>query len=164
MSYGQQALDRYPNIDVVTTSEVRAQFVMIGAADHIADSHISNLAVTDAVEGGMDQAIGSMHWTPSIISLALIAFSAYSRKDLTLYQKSKQAGERSVKSYVAYLAGGAAALATGTWWIGMVGGIGTRTVLGSGRMKSDQLATLRELGEANKLVLKRLSMQVEKPL
>lgn len=163
VSYVQNALDRYPNIDVVTTSEVHAHLVMMGAVDGVADSHIANHALDAAIGSGMDQAIGAMHWTPSVVSLALIAFSAYTREDLSLYQKSRVAGERSVKSYVAYLAGGTAALATGVWWIGMLGGIGTRMFLASGRKKRDELLGMCELRESNKIVLNRLSMQLAKP-
>ena len=62
----------------------------------------------------------------------------------------------SVRSYLAYLAGGALAVATHTWWLGVLGGMGTRMVMGTGRAKRENLQSLRELVDANDRVLGRL--------
>jgi hypothetical protein len=156
VAYVHEALRTYPTIDVVTTDEVHSHLVMLGAADHVAGSGISNQALAASVDGGVDQVVGSMHWTPSVLSLALIAYSAYNADGLSNYQKSKSFGERSIKSYVAYVAGGSLAVATGTWWIGMLGGIGSRMLLGSGCAKRTQLAQLRSLVDDNEGVLQRL--------
>ena len=50
----------------------------------------------------------TMDWTPSVIAVALIAFSAYNEKGLSDYKKSKNFGERSVKAYLCFILGGAA--------------------------------------------------------
>ncbi|MDW3680332.1 hypothetical protein RA280_00945 [Cupriavidus sp. CV2] len=159
VSYVERALEQYPNIDVVTTSEVHSHLIMQGHGDHVVDGHITDHALTATVERGLDHAAGGMHWTPSVISLALIAFSAYSQEGLTNYQKSRNFGERSMKSYLAYLAGGSLAVATGTWWIGMIGGIGSRMLLGSGRAKNEKLDQLRALTKSNEFVIKKLALQ-----
>ena len=59
-------------------------------------------------------------------------------------------------SYLAYLAGGALAVATNTWWLGVIGGMGTRFVMGTGKAKRERLASLRELIHSNEQVLNRL--------
>ena len=155
-SYVHDALDRHPNIDVVTTTEVHSHLMLMGTAEHVTDSHIANHALDAAVNGGIDQALGTMHWTPSVISLAIIAFSAYNSDGLTNYEKSKTFGERSAKSYLAYLAGGSIAVMTGTVWIGILGGIGSRFVLGSGRKKRERLDQMKTLIQTNELVINRM--------
>lgn len=159
VSYVKQALESYPNIDVVTTSEVHSHLVMQGFGDHIMDGHITDHALTTTVESGLDHAVGGMNWTPSVISLAVIAFTAYHQEGLTNYQKSRNFGERSLKSYLAYLAGGSIAVATGTWWFGIIGGVGSRMLLGSGRAKNEKLDQLREITRSNEVVLKNLTLK-----
>ena len=144
----------------MTTSEVHSHLVMQGFADHVIDSGVSDAAITSIVESGIDGAAVSMHWTPSAVSLAVIAFSAYNQEGLSTYLKSRQFGERSLKSYLAYLAGGSLAVLTNTWWIGVVGGMGSRLLLGNGSAKRERLAQLKQLTANNEVVLQRLSRQL----
>jgi len=156
VAYVKEALEQHPHIDVVTTSEVYSHLVMQGLHDHVIDGHITDETLTATVEGGLDHAAAGMHWTPSIVSLALIAFSSYSEEGLTDYQKSLNFGERSMKSYLAYLAGGSLAVASGLWWVGVLGGIGSRMALKSGRDKNETVDSLSDLILANEKVLERL--------
>jgi hypothetical protein len=156
VEYVKEALERYPNIDVVTTSEVHGHLVMQGFADHVIDGGISEATLQATVDAATDAASVHMHWMPSTITLALIAFSSYSKEGLDAYEKSRNFGERASKSYLAYLAGGALAVATNTWWIGVIGGVGTRMVIGSGRRKRERKAQLDELIGANDKILRRL--------
>jgi hypothetical protein len=156
VAYVKGALEQYPHIDVVTTSEVHSHLVMQGFSEGVIDSGISESDLAGAIYGAIDDTTISMDWAPSALLFALIAFSAYNREGLTAYQKSLQFGERSVKSYLAYLAGGGLAVATNTWWLGVLGGMGTRMVLGSGKKKRDRLTQLKQLVDSNRNVLKRL--------
>lgn len=159
VAYVEEAIRQNPLIDVVTTSEVHSQLVMQGFSEHVIDSGMSDQSITAAVEGGIDGAAVSMHWTPSVVSLALIAFSAYNKEGLSAYEKSRQFGERSLKSYLAYLAGGSLAVLTNTWWIGVIGGMGSRLLLGNGRAKRERLSQLKVLAINNEVVLQRLAKQ-----
>lgn len=159
VEYVKTALEKYPHIDVVTTEEVHSQLVMQGFGDNVIDSHIAESAIHGAVQGATDAAAVHFSWTPSVISLALIAFSAYSKDGLDAYEKSKSFGERSVRSYVAYLAGGAVAVASGLWWLGMIGGIGSRLILGRGNSKRERLDMLKDVVKTNEKVLARLRQQ-----
>ena len=114
-----------------------------------------------AVDGALDGATITMHWMPSAVSLALIAFSAYNEEGLSAYEKSRQFGERSTKSYLAYLAGGSLAVATNTWWIGVLGGMGSRFILGAGRQKRERLVRLQQLVNSNQVVLKQLEERLQ---
>lgn len=154
--YVTDALEKNPQIDVVTTSEIHSHLVMQGFSESVIDSGISDGALTAAVDG----ATTSMHWMPSAVTLALIAFSAYSQDGLSAYQKSRQFGERSSKSYLAYLAGGSLAVATNTWWIGVLGGMGSRLILGAGRQKRERLMQLKQLVHSNQVVLLQLEQQL----
>lgn len=156
VSYVAEALRRYPNIDVITTSEVHAALVMQGYGERVADSGLSEASLQTAVESAVDGSTIQMDWMPSSVALALIAFSAYTREDLDAYAKSRNFGERASGSYLAYLAGGAVAVVTQTWWIGLISGVGTRFVIGSGRRKWDQKARLDLLIADNQRVLARL--------
>ena len=158
----KEALDRYPNIDVVTTDEVYSQLLMAGYGDHVTASGITEHALHGAVQSATDAAATHFSFAPSIISLAVIAFSSYTQEGLDEYQRSKNFGERSTRSYLAYLAGGVVAVATGTWWIGVIGGVGSRLLLGRGRTKREQLRALKELVQANDRVLHRLRDQAAK--
>lgn len=159
VQYVSEAIEKYPQIDVVTTSEVHSHLIMQDYADHVIDSGISDAAITSIVEGGLHEATASMHWMPSPVSLAIIAFTSYSNENLSAYQKSKQFGERSTKSYLSYLAGGALSVATGTWWIGVLGGMGSRLLLGAGHLKYEQSSRLQQTIKNNESVLKSLKAE-----
>lgn len=156
VAYVSEALRRYPDIDVVTTSEVHAELMMKGLADRVVDSGLSEVALQATVDAAADTASIQFDWMPSSIALALIAFSSYSKEGLDEYARSKNFGERASKSYLAYLAGGVVAVATQTWWIGLIGGMGTRLLIGKGRRKWDQKAQLDQLIASNDRVLARL--------
>lgn len=160
VDYVTSALEKNLQIDVVTTSEVNSHLVMQGFSESVIDSGIPEDALTAAVEGAADGATTSMNWTPSAVSLAVIAFSAYNQEGLSTYQKSRQFGERSTKSYLAYLAGGSLAVATNTWWIGVLGGMGSRLILGAGRQKLERLTQLEQLVKNNQVVLQRLEQKL----
>ena len=77
VDYVRHALERYPDIDVVTTDEVYSHLVMNGAADHVLHSGVSNADVTQMVTDSVDGSTIHMHWDLPVISLALIAFTTY---------------------------------------------------------------------------------------
>lgn len=153
VEYVQNAMERYPDIDVVTTDEVYSQLVMNGAADHVMNAGISNADLTNHVIESIDGSAIDMHWTPPIISLALIAFTTYRHDELTDKEKMKFFGERSGKSYISYLVGGSVAAITQTWWLGLVAGIGTRYCAVKGSQKRDVYHKLEQIVHTNDKLL-----------
>jgi hypothetical protein len=156
VSYVLEALRENPQIDVVTTTEVYSQLVMLGFSESVIDGGISEAALSQLVDSGVGDATVSMDWMPSAVALALIAYSSYSQENLSRYQQSKEFGDRSMRSYLCYLVGGSLAVATNTWWLGVIGGMGTRFVMGSGKKKIERLQQLKSLRKGNQVVLHRL--------
>lgn len=156
VSYIHHALERYPDIDVVTTDEVYSQLIMNGAADHVTASGIDNADITQLVSDAVDQSAIHMHWTPPIISLAMIAFTTYTLKDADNYEKAIHFGDRSGKSYLAYLIGGGVATITQTWWLGLLAGIGSRYLAGRGKNQRDQYHAISQIITTNERILGRL--------
>lgn len=159
-AYVLKALHENPHIDVVTTSEIHSHLAMQGFSDVI-DSGISEDSLTHAIESSFEGADIAMSWMPSIISLSIIAVSASCQKGLSTYQKSKQFGERSMKYYFAFLIGGALAVATQAWWVGVLGAMGTRVFIGIGNQNQSRLSRLKELVWENALVLDSMEKRLK---
>jgi hypothetical protein len=140
--YVLDALRQNPHIDVVTTSEVAAQLVTQGIASGVIDSGMSVEGLDRDIFSALDSGEIAMQWAPPAIALALIAFSSYSKKELSAYDKSRNFGERGAQAYLVYLLGGAVAVTSGTVWLGVIGAIGSRLFIGSGAKKADQLEEL----------------------
>lgn len=144
VSYVQDALANYPAIDVVTTSEVFAQLSALGAAKSVRDSGISEAAlesaVTSAASGGTG--LDAADFLPSALGLAVISLSVFLDTSLTPEQRAAALGERVGRAGVSTAAGKALMLATGTWWVGLIGGVATHWLASSGRAKRAQLEQL----------------------
>ncbi len=90
----------YPDIDVTTTTEVHAQLVAHGAADHVT-SGVSEVVLQQKVEVAV--AAGHHHLdagdlVPSSIGLAVIALLSFMDKSLSLEQKGAEFGDRGSQS------------------------------------------------------------------
>ena len=108
VSYVKEALERYPDIEVTTTSEVYAQLVALGMADNVHDGGIAEAALdakvaaaTDGVVDGFD----ASDLVPSSLGLAVIALSAFMDKSLSLQQRGADFGSRSARAGMASGAG-----------------------------------------------------------
>jgi hypothetical protein len=156
VSYVKQAIAENPHIDVVTTEEVYSQLVMSGANDQLINSGIANDSLEQAVEGALSSSELSMNITPPIFSLAFIAFTSYGDESLSLYDKSKRAGDRSGKVYLSYLIGSGVAVLTGAWWLGVIGSVASHYYSDNGAKKSMTLMQLRAIKDKNVKVLNEL--------
>ena len=144
-SYVQDALERYPNIDVTTTSEVHGQLVAMGLAQNVHDSGISETVlqakVDAATHGGA--AFDASDLVPSSIGLAVIALSVFMNKEGTLREKGAAFGSRSAKAGVSSAVGKVAMVVTQTWWLGLVAGVGSSWLANRGHGKREQYEALR---------------------
>jgi hypothetical protein len=154
--YVRHALERYPDIDVVTTDEVYSRLVMNGAADSVAASGFADSELTSHIETAVDNATYHMDWTPPIISLALIAFTSYSLKDADAYAKAQSFGNRAGKSYLSYLLAGGVMAITQVWWLGLLAGIGTRYAAARGRGRRQAYQELERISRMNEKIIARL--------
>lgn len=153
VSYVQDALEKYPNIDVVTTDEVYSHLVMSGISENITNGSISNVELVDALENAVDASELTMDYTPPMFALALIAFTSYKDESLTLYEKARSAGDRSGKTYLSYLVGGGIAAITNTWWLGVIGSVSSRILSDSGNKKYEMYEKLKEIEHINQKLI-----------
>jgi len=147
VQYVQEALQRYPDIDVTTTTEVHAQLTALGLAENVHGSGISEAALQAKVEAAAahsDAAFDASDLVPSSIGLAVIALSVFMKKDASLREKGEHFGQRSAKAGVSAGVGKAALIATQTWWIALIGGVATNWLAGRGQEKREQYEALNK--------------------
>lgn len=150
VAYVKEALERYPNIDVTTTSEVHGQLLALGLGDHVSDSGITDAFLQGKVEAaaGLGAGLGAADFVPSALGLAVIAFSAFSVRETDIIMRSEQFGERAAKAGISGGAGAALMLATGTWLLAPVGGICFRMMVAQGDAKRQRYDALRRIVES----------------
>ncbi len=156
LGYVQEALDKYPDIDVVTTDEVFSHLTMTDAAERIIDSNISNADLTEAVSEGIDSSSIKMDLTLPVLSFAMIAFTSFSKQDCDIYQKCSHFGKRAGKSYVCFLLSKSAAVMTQSWLIGLAVSFSSRFLAAKGKKNRAMFFELRRLIDTNETVIKRL--------
>jgi hypothetical protein len=155
VSYVQQALERYPHIDVISTQEVASHMALLGLGERVTDSGIPDAALEELVSTSIESQALQMHYMPSLLVLGLIAYTTF-KGGRSLHEQGRVFGERSTKSYMAYLAGGGAAVATQLWWMAIPIAVGARLLMGSGERALRHLEALQELRKANDRVLRRM--------
>lgn len=156
VAYVQEALQRYPDIDVTTTTEVHAQLVALGAADRVADSGISEAVLQQQVEaavqagqvGQVGQGVDVTDLVPSAVGLAVVALSSFMDKSLTMEQRGAEFGGRAAKLGVTGAAAKGVLVATHTWWLGLAVGVGSNWLATYGGNKRQRYEALRRVVEA----------------
>lgn len=149
VSYVKDALERYPEIDVVTTAEVYRELVSIGVSDRIVDSGITNVELESKVESAINSEgfVGSVDWLPSGVGLAVIALSCFVDGSVSWDHRSREFGARSAKAGVSTWVAGTAAIATQTWWLGVVSGLGAQWLASNGTKRRHRYEALKTLVE-----------------
>ena len=156
VSYVTDAIARYPSIDVVTTEEVYSHLVLSGVSEGIANGAISNAELADQLEKAVDSVELTMDFVPPLFTLAFIAFTSYKDQSLTLYEKARSAGDRSGKAYLSYLIGGGVAAITNTWWLGVLGSVGSRYMSDDGLKKRKIIEGLNNVYQTNRRIIERI--------
>jgi hypothetical protein len=141
----QEALERYPDIDVTTTTEVHAQLVALGLAQNVHNSGISEAILQAKVEAATHTAgaFDASDLVPSSIGMAVIALSVFMNKETTLREKGAAFGTRSAKAGASSAVGKLAMVATQTWWLGLIGGVGASWLASKGHGKREQYEALK---------------------
>lgn len=156
VEYIRHALERYPDIDVVTTDEVYSQINMHGIAENLVNSNISNEELADVVRDSLNADVIEMNWGPPMIPLLIIGYSVWKKSELATPKKFNEAGERYVFSYISYIVGGAVASFTSIWMLGLAASIGTRMIIGSGKSKYIRYRDFQNIIDNNERVLNRM--------
>ncbi len=150
-AYVKEALERYPDIDVTTTTEVHAQLVALGTADHVTDSGIREALLQEKIEAAIaagQQHIDASDFVPSSIGLAAIALSSFMDKNLSLEQKGAEFGNRAAKAGTTGAAAKTVLIATNTWWLGLAVGVGSRWLTSYGGNKRQRFEALKRAVES----------------
>ena len=156
LDYVQEALEKYPSIDVVTTDEVYSHLVMSGISENITNGLIPNIELENALDDAVDSSELTMDYAPPLFALAFIAFTSYKDKSLTLFERARSAGDRTGKTYLSYLIGGGIAAITNTWWLGVVGSVGSRLLSEGGNRKFEVYKKLNDVEGKNQVIIDRL--------
>ena len=145
--YVKEAMEKYPLVDVSTTSEVYAELTALGIAEGVRDSGISEAALQASVEAaasGGDVMSAADTILPTSIGLAVIALSVFMQKDLDSRMKGAEFGNRASKATASVVAGKAAMVATQTWWLGLLAGLTSGWLSSRGHHKRQQYEVLKE--------------------
>ena len=152
-AYVKEALERYPDIDVMTTTEVHGQLVSMGAADQVTNSGISEAALQSKIEaaasaggaggGGFD----ASDLLPTGVGLAIIALSVFTTKGASAELMGEEFGGRTARAGLGTLAGKAALVASGAWWVSLAAGVGSTWLAAHGGNKRDRYEALKRAVE-----------------
>ncbi len=158
VQYIQEALTRHPDITVITTDEVFEKLMLHNSllGEDVIKSGMSDAGLEELVAKALDSDSGleDIFETPlPIISLALIAFSEYRVQDKNFYQKGFSFGERGVGAWVAIYAGSLLAGITGTWWIAILGSLGTRYLFNKGKTQRQLVKKLKKMLKDNEQMI-----------
>lgn len=156
VDYIKTALERYPDIDIVTTEEVYNSVVMHEFADQVINSGISNEELTSVVTETLESDSVDMDWGLPVIPMLLIGYSVYKKESLSSFEKGTEFGDRYIQSYISYIAGGAVAVITNTWWIGLIASMGTKVFCKYGRVKFNKAKSLDRTISLNEKILKKM--------
>ena len=156
VDYIKTALERYPDIDIVTTEEVYNSVVMHEFADQVINSGISNEELTSVVTETLESDSVDMDWGLPVIPMLLIGYSVYKKESLSSFEKGTEFGDRYIQSYISYIAGGAVAVITNTWWLGLIASMGTKVFCKYGRVKFNKAKSLDRTISLNEKILKKM--------
>jgi hypothetical protein len=164
VGYVQDALERYPNIDVTTTTEVHGQLLAMGLAQEVRDSGISESVLQAKVEAATHggSAFDASDLVPSSIGLAVIALSVFMNKGTSLREKGTLFGNRSARAGMSSAVGKMAMVVTQTWWLGLIAGVGSSWLANRGHGKREQYEALKqalELAKSRHLQLVETAVQ-----
>jgi hypothetical protein len=160
VAYVQAALMRYPDIPVVTPSEVHGALVMKGYSERVIDSDISHGDLKKDMSDGVDAANDEFNAATILLSLSILAFTSYGKDGLSIYEESRGFGARAGTYLISYFAGMTADLiSTGIPFVGVAISAGTRVVVGTGRNKIVRRDSLQALTESNETLLSRYRRQ-----
>ena len=157
VEYIRQALERYPSIDITTTSETYSKMAAMGVAQHVHSGGVALATLNGDMANAVATASDHFHgisFVPSSISVAFIALSVLMDRRLTWELAGYQFGSRGAKVGVGVGVANTAMIATQTWWIGLLAGAGTRLIAAHGEAKRERYQELRDaVGTLQKMLL-----------
>jgi hypothetical protein len=93
-SYIKDAIEHYPEIDVITLSDLQGQLGSISSITNVSASSISSADLMQEIDGATD---GSSFFFPAVplLGLGYIVFSNYKEQDISHFKKHQRFGKRA---------------------------------------------------------------------
>ncbi|CAM4439549.1 hypothetical protein [Vibrio agarivorans] len=151
--YVQQALERYPNIDVVTTEETFLKLAEMGEVEGVINSGVSNVELHEYTETSIHGSEGVLFDHIPVISLAIVAFTSYD--EMGNFDVSDFT-HRGCHAYITYLISIGVMSASGIWLLGPLASSGVMGVLNHYREKYSNLDKLQRSFIDNEAYIKRV--------
>tara|TARA_B000000475_G_C15986059_1_gene443039 strand:- start:312 stop:1397 length:1086 start_codon:yes stop_codon:yes gene_type:complete len=99
INHVQNALKAYPNIDVVTLSDLKHQLLLADLGANVSASPISKSDLNDEI---IEVSSESFNFLSFALGVGFIVFSSYKRKDLNDFQQDRLIGERTVNLFTSW--------------------------------------------------------------
>ena len=99
INYVKSALNSYPNIDVVTLSDLKNELLL---ADLGASFSASSISKSDLDSQILESNSESFNFLSFAIGVGFIVFSSYKRKDLSNFQQDRLIGERTLNFFTSW--------------------------------------------------------------
>lgn len=146
MGYVTDALERYPDIDIVTTSEVYAALAGTPEGAHLIDGGINNVEMTGAVSSAAaGHSAGLESTLVSALALGPAAYKHFVNSDQSMAQKTKGFSAHIGATKTAAFAGKSAMLLVPYWPVAFLAAAGVSIVARVGNNKREQLSRLEAL-------------------
>lgn len=143
LSYINEALHRYPDIDVVTTSEVYAAMAGTPEGAHLIDGGLSHVEVHDATRDAVDGRAGGVDEAVlSAVALGPAAFAHFSSTDRPMAERTAGFSRQVGRAKTASMAGSAAVAALPLWPVAFLSAMGISIAASVGNNKREQLQRL----------------------
>ena len=94
INYVKEAIERYPNIDVITLSDLQGQLSSVTASSELTASTISNQELLNQIADATDSA---SYWYPAVplIGVGYVVFSSYLEKDISDFLRHQKIAKRT---------------------------------------------------------------------
>ena len=96
ISYVKSALYAYPNIDVITLSDLKHELLLADLGSNVSSSSILESDLDNQI---LESTSESFNFLSFAMGVGFIVFSSYKRKDLSNFQQDRLIGERTVNFF-----------------------------------------------------------------
>lgn len=131
---------------------------MTAYASNTVNSEISFTELSDYVDSELEDAsLNISDFSPPVLTLALLAFSSYRRKDMqTFDEKYKDLFNRYGRAYASQIVGMAAIIVTNSWWLGIASSVSSRFFADKGLRRFYYYSEMKKSKRNCRSVLKRV--------
>lgn len=146
VDYINEALRRYPDIDVVTTSEVYAAMAGTPEGASLIDGGINHVDLVDATQAAASGSAGLVDATVlSALALGPAAYVHFSKSDKSMSERAAGFAGHAGRAKTATMAGGAMLAVVPFWPAAFLGAMGISMAASVGNNRREQLRRLEAM-------------------